>query len=221
MKIQKLTIKGSPFIGVFARTTETISLVPHGLSSKEKKTLQQILETEIIPCSLANSSLIGILAIGNQKGFLVPSIIEPRELEFLQERGIKISALNGVEAIGNLVSVNDCHGLCSPALSSQTIQKIEKNLEIKLTKTRIAESDLVGAACVLSGKGFVCNANANKTEVLKIQKSTRLKGNLTSANFGDPFIGNSILANSKGAVVGLHSTPHEIMAIEEALSGEA
>lgn len=221
MKLQKYTIKGSPFIGIFCRTTENVSLVPHGLSEKEKKNLKKILDTEIVPCSLAQSSLIGVLSIGNKKGFLAPEIIEPQEIKVLREIGIKIKTVDGVEAIGNLTAVNDKKGICSPALSPKTIKEIEKTLKITMTKIRIADSDLIGAACVLNNKGFVCNANASKSDVLQIKKATGLKGNLTTANFGDSFVGNGITGNSTGALVGQNSTPIEMMAIEEALSGDA
>lgn len=221
MKLNKFAIKGSPFIGVFCRVTETVSLVPHGLSPKEKKLLENVLQTELVACTLANSSLIGVLAIGNQHGFVVPEIIESQEVKTLQEIGIKIKRVAGVEALGNLIAVNDLIGICSPNIFENSIKQIESSLKIELTKTTLANSDLIGSATVLTNKGFVCNPNAAKTEITKIKKILGLSGNPTSANFGDAFVGNSVIANSKGALVGQHSTPHEMLAIEEALSGEA
>lgn len=221
MKIKKLAIKGSPFIGVFCKTTQSVTLVPFGLTSKEEHTISDILGTELVPCSLANSSLLGVLAVGNHKGFVVPSIVEKNEVQALQENGISVTRLPGVAALGNLVSLNDSTGLCSPVLSDAIIEQIEKELNVSIIKMRVGNSELVGSACVLSNRGFVCTPHVTKIELSKIQKATRLKGNRTSANFGDPFVGNGILANDSGALVGSPSTAHELLAIEEAFRGEA
>jgi translation initiation factor 6 len=221
MKFAKFSIRGSPFIGIFCRTTEKIALVPHGLLPKERKALEEILQTELVECSLANSTLIGVLTIGNRHGFVGPSIIEQQEINSLQSNGIKIKRIPGVDALGNLVSVNDSTGVCSPGLSEKTMKEIETTLKIRLMRSTIANSDLVGSAMVLTNKGFVCNPGVNKNELQKITKVVGKKGNPTSANFGDAFVGNSVIANSSGALIGQNSTPREMLAIDEALSGDA
>jgi translation initiation factor 6 len=221
MKVSKFSIRGSPFIGVFCRATEKSCLVPHGLLPKEKKSLEETLQAELVPCSLTNSSLIGVLAIGNQNGFVVPSIIENREIQELQQIGLKIKKVPGVDALGNLVAVNDKAGVCSPHLSETVVKQIESFLKITLVRTTIANSDLAGSAAFITNKGFVCHPSATKNEIAKIRQALELKGNPTSANFGDSFVGNSLVANSNGALVGQNSTPHEMLAIDEALSGEA
>ncbi len=221
MKVIKFSVKGSPFIGIFCRATEKACLVPHGLLSKEKKALEGALQAELVECSLTNTSLIGVLAIGNQNGFVVPSIVENQEIQLLQQIGLKIKRVPGVDALGNLVAVNDRAGICSPHLPETIVKQIESMLKVPLLRTTVANSDLAGSATFITNRGFACNPNASKMELAKIKQALQLTGNPTSANFGDAFIGNSIVANSNGALVGQHSTPHEMLAIDEALSGEA
>lgn len=221
MKLNKFSVRGSPFVGIFCRTTEKTCLVPHGLLSKEKKTLSDILNVELVACSLTNSPLIGVLAIGNQNGFVVPSIVENQEINELRETGIAVSRVPGVDALGNLVAVNDTAGICSPHLDGNVVKQIENALKISLVRTTVANSDLAGSATVITPRGFVCNPNVSKTELAKIKQALQRTGNPTSANFGDAFPGNSVIANSNGALAGEHSTPHEMLAIDEALSGEA
>lgn len=221
MKVIKFSVRGSPFIGVFCRATEKVCLVPHGLLPKEKKALEETLQTELIQCSLTNSPLLGVLAIGNQNGFVVPSIVENQEMQELQQLGLNMKRVPGVDALGNLVAVNDTAGICSPRLPETIVKQIESFLKIPIIRTTVASSDLAGSASFITNKGFVCNPNASKTELAKIKQALKLKGNPTSANFGDAFVGNSVVANSNGALVGQHSTPHEMIAIDEALSGEA
>src|SRR3989344_2849024 len=153
MNIRKMAVKGSPFIGIFLRTTDKITLVPHGISQKERHAIQETLQTEIVPCSMANTPLIGVLCAGNEHGFVVPEIAEQNELKALQENGIPVFALEGVHAFGNLVSITDNTGICSPILSKKTIQAIEHHLKTRLAPLRVASSELVGAATVLNSKG--------------------------------------------------------------------
>lgn len=222
VRIQKMNIKGSPFLGVFCRTTNKITLIPHDLTPNEHQLLKDTLGTELVACSLAASSLLGILAIGNQHGFVVPELAEKNELEQLQHQGVPIQTIPGVEALGNLVAVNDTIGFYTQRLvHEKTVRSIEKTLKIKLEAQTIAQSELVGSGLVLNNHGFVCHSQTTTQEAGQLERKTRLKGNRTTANLGDAFIGNSILANDHGTVVGWHSTPFEMMAIEEAFSGEA
>ena len=86
MKIQKESIKGSPFIGIFACVTEKIGLFNYGFEQNEIKKLEEFFEIEIIQTSIANSSLIGCLVKGNSKGFITAETATQKELDAITEK---------------------------------------------------------------------------------------------------------------------------------------
>ncbi|MDP6670279.1 MAG: hypothetical protein QGI60_00490, partial [archaeon] len=107
MKIEMGTLKSSPFVGVFSVVTDKIALFPQVLETKEKKKVEKLFDLEIIYTSLANSSLLGVVAIGNSHGLAVSEIVEQEEIDALQESGIRIKKVSGITALGNLVECND------------------------------------------------------------------------------------------------------------------
>ena len=72
MNFIKGTIKASPFVGVFAALNEEILFVPYSVQEKEVKGIEAKLEVAVIRCSLANSSLIGVLGKTLGKKMAVP-----------------------------------------------------------------------------------------------------------------------------------------------------
>lgn len=211
----------SPFVGIFCRTTDSFILAPPTIIQSERKSMETILQNKIIYTSLAKSPLLGVLSIANQSGVVVPQIVEPSEIQNLKQQGIDVLQVKENDALGNLLSVNDKVGFCSPLIPKPIMNEIAEFLKIKIIVQKIANSDLVGSNMVINNRGFVCNPTITNSEFSQIQKHSGLKGNKTSANFGDPHIANSICANQNGALVGPNSTPHEMFAIDEALSGNA
>jgi len=220
MNIELGTIKSSPFVGVFSIITEKMALFPRFLEKKEKKMVEKMFGTETIYTGLANSSLLGVLAAGNSKGFVVSGIVEDKEVEELQEQGLNVKRLQGTTALGNLMECNDKKAFCSKAIGKKDVQEIKKVLKVECIETQIAGSDLVGSCLVLTNKGFVANPETTDKEFKAIEKETGLEGTTATANYGDKFVGNNLVANSSNALAGLHTSGHELMRIDEGLRGE-
>ncbi len=218
MNIEMGTVKSSPFVGVFSVVTDKIALFPKVMETKEKKKVEKLFGLETIYTSLANSSLLGVLAIGNSHGFAVSEIAEQDEIDALQESGIRIKKVLGITALGNLVGCNDEKAFCSKAVPKKTVEEIGKALNVECVETEIAESDLVGSNIVLTNKGFIANPLVSEEEFKKIEKETGLEGATATANFGDKFVGNGVIANSNAALAGLRTTGHELIRIDEGLS---
>ncbi len=218
MHMNKLSIRGSPFVGVFIKATDEFALVPTGLTPKDKKIIEQTFEVNIVETRIANTSIIGSLCIANKKKVVLPSIAEPDEIDELERQGIKTAVIDSVEALGNHVTLNDTSGICGNALREQTLKSIEHELGIEIKRLTVANSDLVGSATVVTNKGFVCHPKTLEEEFKTLEKTLAIKGNVSSANYGDLFIGNSVAANSFGCLVGQNTTGYEMMAIDEALA---
>ncbi len=220
MEIRKTTIHASPFIGVFALATEKLVLLPEKIEKKEEKGMKELFDAETIKTRLADSPLIGVLAVANSRGIVVSGIVEEKEIIKLHEIGIKVKKVQGTKALGNLVEVNDTKGVCSRAISQKTKKEIEDFLGVEIKYADLA-SEVVGASIVLTNRGFIVNPNISEKEFSGIEKWTGLSGKATTANLGDQFVGNSVIANSKGAATGSYTTGHELLRIDEALGGMA
>jgi translation initiation factor 6 len=220
MDLVRRSILGSPYVGVFCCITEKIGLLPHGTSPKETKGLANLFGIEIIEAKLAESSLLGIVAAGNSHGFVVGGIVSEKEIDGLKSTGLRIKKLAGISAIGNLLEANDSKGICSSTIKGKAKGQIEDFLKIKLKDCKIAGSDLIGSCVVATNNGFAMNANASEKEFREAKNFFKLQGSLSTANYGDAFLGNCMVANSKAAMVGLHTTGIEMMKIDDGLSGD-
>ncbi|MBN1941018.1 MAG: translation initiation factor IF-6 [Candidatus Diapherotrites archaeon] len=218
MKIVRRTIRGSPYVGVFGCVTEKIGLFPIDAEAKEIKDLEDLLGVEIVQAKLAESSLIGVLAEGNSKGFVTGEIATDNEINYLKEIGVKVKRIQGITAIGNLLEANDYRGLCSAMVKPKTRKEIGDFLGIELKAAKVADSDLVGSCLVATNKGFVLNTNATDREFEETKKFFGVNGSLSTANYGDVFLGNSVIANSKAAITGIHTSASELLRIDEGLS---
>lgn len=217
MEILKQRLNGSPYVGIFATVTEKIGLFPKNTPSGQLQKFEEIFGIESITINIANSALIGVLAIGNSKGFIVSEIAEEKEIEEMASIGLKVKKLPSIAAVGNLFELNDSKGVCSRIFSNQLKTEIEKFLGISIEYGTIAESDLIGSSMVATNKGFIMNPNSSKEEFNSIKKIFSLNGVIGTANYGDNFVGNSIIANSKGAIVGEQTSGYELIRIDEGL----
>lgn len=219
MKIIKKTIRSSPYIGVFGTATEKCVLLPTTIHHKEEKGIREAFNAETIKTTIACSPLIGVLTIGNMNGFIASEIAEEKEIESLNALGIRIKKIDTVATIGNMVEVNDSRGICSNSLPKKTREEIEKFLKVELKTVQVSGTEVTGASIVLTNKGFIANPCISQKEFREIEKWTGLKGKTTTANMGDSFLGNSVIANSHGAAVGEFTTGYEIIRIDEGLNG--
>mgnify|MGYP001589309342 CR=1 FL=1 len=99
------------------------------------------------------------------------------------------------------------------------MREIEKFLGIELMQATINCSDVVGASIVATNKGFVINKMAKQEEMEKIGLHFGLQGAPATANTGDCFIANSLVANSNSAIAGQITTGFELARIDDGLRG--
>ena len=225
MELRKGTMKNSPFVGVFAKATDAFVLVPKQAQKKEIAGLRDFFGVEIISTNIVNSSLLGVYAIANKHGVMLPELSEESELKQLEQAGLRVKKLSWkeeekkktTEALGNLFALNDSKGVYSKMVPKEKVKEIENFLKVELEQVEIAGSDLVGSAMVATNRGFIAHAGTTKKELEFLEKLLGVKGKATSANYGDPFVGKSVVANSNAALVGLHTTPHEMFRIDEGL----
>lgn len=217
MRIEKKNLLGNPFIGVFGTTNNNITLLPSGASEKFKKLTEETLETEIVSLNLSNSSLIGLFSLMNDKGIVVPETVYDSEIKLLKEHFDNVGIVSDFTAIANLASCNNKSCIASTCLSKETANTIQETLDVSLTQTTLANTEVVGSCLLITDNGFLANPNISDEELQKIRKTLGLDGNVGSINYGTPFIKGGLIANKKGAIVGLPTTAYELGRIDEAL----
>jgi len=220
MKIEKKTLRGSPFIGIFASVTEKTCLISLEIEKKEAKKLEEFFEVEVIQTTISNSSLVGSLVKGNSKGFIAAETIEEREIKVLEEQGIKVKRITGLTAVGNLIAVNDFGGIASSLIEKKTFEEIKKFFGVQFKQMNVANSEVIGSCISATNKGFIVHPEVKEKELKEIESILKVSGIPSTANYGDPFIANDILANSKGVLIGEYTSNAEILVIDEGLRGE-
>ncbi|MCR4368884.1 MAG: translation initiation factor IF-6 [archaeon] len=220
MNFSRGTIRSSPYIGIFSCTTEDICLLPHNTLPKEQKAVEQALDVEAIKAMIGGSTLLGVLAKGMGRKIAVSSITEDSEVKMLESKGLDVIRVAGYTATGNLIAMNKNAGITSPLLKDGAREQLEAFFGIKFHEKRVANSDVVGACLTVTNKGFIAHPNISEDEFGKIEKIFGTTGIATTANYGDLFVGNSVVANSKGVIAGSLTSGIEMGKIDEGLRGE-
>jgi translation initiation factor 6 len=218
MKVEILKVLGSPYIGLFAVANDSVCFVPNGIDNSAAKKIGETLDVKILKVSVYESSLLSVFGCINNKKIFLPSNTSAREIEAI-EREMKVEIINTGNALGNLVAINDFGAVISKTLPSEIAIQI-KSSGINVAHMNVAQSEVVGSSITATSAGFVMNPNSSKEEVKKVQETLNVSGGFSTANAGDVFIRNSIIANAKGFVAGSLTTGHELNRIEEALSGK-
>jgi translation initiation factor 6 len=215
MNIVRTRIMGSIYTGLFGITNDNVCFLSASTDIKSEKIFQETLDVKIVKTNIYSSPLLAVFAKMNNKYAYLPSFAGAREIETI-EKEIKVKILSSEQAIGNLIEVNDKAAVVSNTLNEKAAKEIEST-GLKIVKSNIGKSEVTGSCLVATSKGFLANPFIGKEEILKIQEAFGVKGGSSTANTGDYLVRNSILANSKGMVLGEQTTPFEINKIEEAL----
>lgn len=217
MSIKTISLHGSPYVGIFCSVTDEIALIPSFLNSKDVKRIEDTLNVEAIPTTIANSHLIGVLSRGLKKKFAVAYTIDKSEKDHLEKIGLNIHPVRGITAVGNLLCMQANAGIASPLIHPLELANLEKFFNVKLHAKNVAGSELAGSSILATDKGFLAHPKTEPHEMEWLESVFRVPGMTTTANYGDPFIANSILANAHGSIVGERTSGPELSRIDEGL----
>ncbi len=131
MDIFKFDVYRGPNLGVYISVNDNTILVPMGYAKSKAEKLEKYLEAEVLFTSIANTRLIGILSVMNNKGILLPKTAYQDEYDFLKkETDLEVGVLDSkFTALGNVICANDKGAVVSPWLSQHDCQTISDVLE--------------------------------------------------------------------------------------------
>ncbi|MEA2046149.1 MAG: translation initiation factor IF-6 [Euryarchaeota archaeon] len=214
---RRLNIAGSPVVGVFARCTEDVLLVPPVTKPEVIEGLKRYLEVTPVTTWMGGSSVLGSLVCGNSTGFVLTSRASVKDMKDLVPYG-RVARLPGkISAAGNVILANDNAALAHPGLSTKACEVISKTLGVPVRQGTIGGLKTVGMTAVATNQGVLVHPRLTDIELADLEDLFELPVDVGTVNFGSPLVGSGILANSKGYVAGEETTGPELGRIEDAL----
>ncbi len=215
--IRKISIFGSPFIGVYVSSNSDLCVCPLSMPKTAEKIIKETLNVEVFKTTIDGSPLIGTLLVMNSKGAVVTNFADDKDVEFLFDKMNVLFIEDKINAVGNDILVNDKAAMIHVNFDSSTIKLIEDALDVEVVKGTIGGIKTVGSAAVVTNKGMLVHPETGEEEIEYLKDLFGVPVYITTANYGSLYLGGSIVANSHGAVVGEKTSTVEIDRIENGL----
>ena len=218
MDIIKYDVYRGPNLGVYVSVNDSVLLIPMGFAQSKAEKLAQYLGVNYHYTSIANTRLIGILSVMNNKGVLLPKTVYSNEYDFFKkETDLEVGILDSkFTALGNLICANDKGAVVSPWLSDDDCQTIKDVLGVKIVQKKISGYNQVGSVMVTNNSGAAIHPEADEEDMKTFANVLGVKIEQSSINNGIPYVSSGILANNNAIVVGSLTTGPEIMMLTRA-----
>ncbi|HEX2021716.1 MAG TPA: translation initiation factor IF-6 [Candidatus Thermoplasmatota archaeon] len=214
-----LDLNGSPYVGVFARASDRVALVPPSVPEEHVAEIRRALGVDVHPLVVGGSNIIGSVLAMNSRGALVADFADDEEIRALESLGLKVGRLAGkFNAAGNNILANDKGAYINPDFSKAAERQVADVLGVPVERGSLAGLKTVGSAAAVTSKGLLTHPKASDAELDLLEKLFAVEADIGTVNHGAPFIGAGLLANSKGAIAGSLTTGPELNRIENALN---
>ncbi|MCL4306920.1 MAG: translation initiation factor IF-6 [Candidatus Thermoplasmatota archaeon] len=194
-----------------------MAFVPVPIEDDSLRDIEEGLQVKTERLLIDNANLIGSLMVLNSKGIILPVNSDKLDLKLASDRNI-LYLKDRINAVGNDIVTNDHAAMVHKGYTASSIKRISDTLDVEVVKGTIGGIKTVGSASVLSAKGMLVTPDADEEEMKFLSDLFKVPVKSGTANFGNMYVGSSILANSKGVLVGKDTTPVEIGRIDDILS---
>lgn len=219
MPLIQLDLNGSPYVGVFARASDRIVLVPPAAPEDVVARLRDALKVDVVSMAVGGANIIGSVLAMNSRGAVVADFADNEEVAALEGLGLKVGRVAGkFNAAGNNILVNDQGALLNPDFSKSAEKAVADVLGVPVERGTLAGIKTVGSAASVTAKGVLCHPKTSDQELDLLESLLKVEADIGTVNHGAPFIGAGLVANSNGAVVGTLTTGPELNRIENALN---
>ena len=120
-------------------------------------------------------------------------------------------------ALGNTILANDKHAIISDDFSVIEVKKISAELNVKVKKIKIAESNVPGAYGILTNKGGMFGSITSDPSIKELEKLLKLEIGIGTVSTGSSIVSSGVIANSNGFLVSSNSSGFEIGRLDESL----
>ncbi len=191
-----------------------MAYAPFSLEDEEENKISSALKVPVHKIVLADSYLIGSMMAGNSNGMIFSGMASIDGLNGFGDRNTLVLK-DKINAIGNDIVANDHAALIHRGFSKNSVKQIEDCLGVEAIKSSIGGIKTVGSVAVLTPKGMLVTPTATEEEVDFLSHLFHVNVKLGTANFGSIYVGSSMVANSKGVLIGSRSTPIEVGRADE------
>ncbi|MEA3559127.1 MAG: translation initiation factor IF-6 [Candidatus Thermoplasmatota archaeon] len=225
MAIKMVNLSGNPFIGVFCRIIGDVLICPVDTTDEFMVDIKEGLGLKVHRTSAGNTNLHGSLVAANSKGLIAPYFYSEKEIERTVIEGdadlesdlrVVISD-DPITAWGNNLLLSERYALVNPDLTRDSIKLVENTFDVEVVKGTIAGIKTIGSIAAMNSKGMVVHPRASEKDLEALKELFSVDVNISTANFGSPYLGASIIANDRGALVGSKSSGVELNRIENSL----
>ncbi|MCL4365219.1 MAG: translation initiation factor IF-6 [Candidatus Marsarchaeota archaeon] len=219
MGITKMSIGNSSYIGAYAFATDSYVILTSHSTHTEREIIADALGAGVFSATINGSGLLGVYAVGNSRGLLLPEMADQSEIHRIRKElgGVEVSVLcTDLNALRNNILVNDKIAFVNPEFRKKEINEIEHALGVEVIARQIGGYATVGANNILTNKGMVITNSADESDVHFLNRIVHCTSQ-TTANLGSPSIGLCTIANSNGVVVGAQTTGFELTRVTEGL----
>ena len=215
----RAAFSGSSYVGVFARATDDCLLVRPDIEESLLEEFEAELEVPAVPTTVAGSTTVGSLAVGNENGVLVSERVTDAEADRIADAtDLPVVELPGrINAAGNVVLANNEGAYVHPDLKRKAVQAVEDALAVPVERGMLAGVRTVGTAAVATDNGVLCHPKTTDEELDALEKLFGAHADIGTINYGGPLVGSGLVANGSGYVAGQETTGPELGRIEDAL----
>lgn len=216
MTISRLSIQGSPNVGIYALATNYYVLVPPKTSDSQRRTLEKTLKAPVIKTSLAGTILLSVFAAANSNGIVLPTLVSDEEVKTVSTVAKNIVQVQSRQnTFGNLVLVNDRGAIVAETLSREkdAIRGLRDALGVEVVVGSIAGLPYVGSLASVNNKVALVHPERSDEEAELVANVLKVRVDSGTVNRGSPLVGAGMLSNDAGVVVGSLTAGPELMII--------
>ena len=210
---------GSSYVGVFARATDDCLLLRPDIEESLLEEFEAELEVPVVPTTVAGSTTVGSLAVGNENGLLVSERVTDAEADRIETAtDLPVVELPGrINAAGNVVLANNEGAYVHPDLERKAVLAVEDALGVPVERGTLAGVRTVGTAAVATDDGVLCHPKTTDEKLDALEELFGTYADIGTVNYGGPLVGSGLVANASGYVAGQDTTGPELGRIEDAL----
>ena len=210
---------GSSYVGVFARATDDCLLLRPDVEESLLEEFEDELAVPAVSTTVAGSTTVGSLAVGNENGLLVSERVTDAEADRIETAtDLPVVELPGrINAAGNVVLANDEGAYVHPDLERKAVRAVGDALGVPVERGTLAGVRTVGTAAVATDDGVLCHPKTTDEKLDALEELFGTYADIGTVNYGGPLVGSGLVANASGYVVGQDTTGPELGRIEDAL----
>jgi translation initiation factor 6 len=208
--ILRTNFSGDQNLGLYGFATDKYCFL--GIPGKK---IKPVLGVPVYMCPILNTYFSGIFVAGNSQGIVISKPVKDYDMHRLRQHFKNILVLKTkYNALGNLILMNDNGAIISPLLKKNR-HEIKHFFGLNCEVSTIAKQRIAGNLGLATNKGCLLHPKVRQYEKKVIEDVLGVSSDIGTVNFGSPYPGAGMLANTNGVVVSERTSGPELGRIAE------